>query len=65
MGWGGLYLRERGSLIFRLSMVLGPFSRNRGTWFPYLNGKARESGNKGTWFPYFPKFDGFEHVFAK
>ena len=36
-------------------MVLSLFSRNKGTAFPYLAGRARESDIKGTAFPYFPK----------
>ena len=52
-------IRERRSLIFRISMVLGSFSRIKGTWFSYLDKSARESTNKGTPFPYFPNFDGF------
>ncbi|OFW76159.1 MAG: hypothetical protein A2201_05650 [Alicyclobacillus sp. RIFOXYA1_FULL_53_8] len=44
-------IREQSSLIFRISMVLGQFSRIKGTWFPYLCGWARESDDKGTEFP--------------
>jgi len=46
-------------------MVLGLFSRIRGTWFPYLDGRVPESFNKGTEFPYFPSFDGSGSVLAE